>query len=644
MALDFEGPSQSGGTGAPAAGRILGAGPAAPSGLVTRARETVARLDFGGWVRSQPVWRFFTKSIARRILATNLIVASVLLLGTLFINQNHNWLRDAKMESLRTQGEIIASAIASDAKLETDRIVVDLDKMLEGDASFSPLRDDTLSSLRLSLAPERVTPLLRRLVQLTTARARIYDREGTLVADSAQFNLTKGQVVRSELSAPNPGPQAPVQVKSPWTRFLAWVIRGDLPVYHEIGAANGKFYPQVREALNGATGEMLLLDENNNQIVTVTAPIKNVRAILGVLVLSTRPGEIDKTLWQERRMYLWLGGVALGATLLAGWLLNRTIAGPMHRLSEIAEQVSHNISSRRSLPDMSTRADEVGQIAVAYRNMTEALYQRIEASDRFAQDVAHELKNPLTAARATAESLGYAKTDAQRQELMKQFQGELKRLNRLITDISNASRLDADLARKEIIRFDISDILKGVVQVFRDIHGEGNFRVSLSLEESAGSTSQYLVDGHEGRLGQVITNLVDNALSFSPAGGAVTVVARRAGSEIEIAVEDQGPGIPESSLDDVFKRFYSDRPQTDRTMGKNSGLGLSISREIVEAHGGRIWAENRKARDGETIAHHDQAELEARRIPNVAGARFVFRLPAAAGAPGRGGNLVGRRA
>jgi two-component system, OmpR family, sensor histidine kinase ChvG len=641
MALDSEGHLQVDGANA-ARAKPLAGGVASAFALSRDLRSWITRLNLGVWVRSQPLWRFFTKSIARRILASNLIGAAVLLTGAFFINQNHGWLRDAKMESLRTQGEIMASAIASDAKLDTDRIIIDLDKILEPDTTFSPLRDDSLASLRLSLAPERVAPLLRRLVQLTSARARIYDREGTLVADSAQFQLTRGQVERTELPATDTGL---VSVKSPWSRFLAWVIRGDLPVYHDIGRASGNSFPQVREALAGRAGEMLLLDEKNNQIVTATVPIRSVRAILGVLVLSTRPGEIDRILWKEQRMYLWLGSIALGATLLAAWLLNRSVAGPMHRLSEAAEQVSHNINARRTLPDMSNRRDEVGQMAVAYRNMTEALYRRIEASDRFAQDVAHELKNPLTAARSTAESMNYAKTDEQRAELMKQFQGELKRLNRLITDIASASRLDADLARQEITRLDMSEILKGIVQVFRELHTGSQRRIELVLDDATtGDTASYAVDGHESRLGQVVTNLVDNALSFSPSNGLVTVFARHTGREIEIAIEDQGPGIPGSALEDIFKRFYSDRPQTDTKTGKNSGLGLSITREIVEAHGGRIWAENRKPRSGETIAPHDQPELEARRIADVAGARFVVRLPMAAGVPAaRGGAHLGWR-
>ncbi len=642
MALDFEGPPQAGGVDVARAKPVAGV-IASASAALTNAGAAIARLDTGVWVRSQPIWRFFTKSIARRILASNLIGAAVLLTGAFFINQNHGWLRDAKMESLRTQGEIMASAIASDAKLETDRIIVDLDKMLEPDAGFAPLRDDSLASLRLSLAPERVAPLLRRLVQLTSARARIYDREGTLVADLAQFQLTRGQVERIELPAVPTTDNGLVPVKSLWTRFLAGVIRGDLPVYHDIGTANGRSFPQVRDALAGRAGEMLLLDNKGNQIVTATVPIRNVRAILGVLVLSTRPGEIDRILWREQKMYIWLGSIALGATLLAAWLLNRSVAGPMHRLSEAAEQVSHNINARRTLPDMSNRRDEVGQMAVAYRNMTEALYRRIEASDRFAQDVAHELKNPLTAARSTAELMNYAKTDAQRAELMKQFQGELKRLNRLITDIASASRLDAELARQEITRLDISEIVKGIVQVFRDLHGSQR-RIQLVLDDAAtGDTASYAVDGHESRLGQVITNLVDNALSFSPSGGVVTVIARHVDREIEIAIEDQGPGIPENKLEDIFKRFYSDRPQTDGKTGKNSGLGLSITREIVEAHGGRIWAENRKTRAGEQVQTHDQPELEARRIAGVSGARFVVRLPMAALPAARGGAHLGWR-
>jgi two-component system, OmpR family, sensor histidine kinase ChvG len=359
---------------------------------------------------------------------------------------------------------------------------------------------------------------------------------------------------------------------------------------------------------------MLLLTDEGKQIVSHAVPIQRRNAILGVLLLSTRPGEIDEILDRERWVTVAVALMALSATLMASLLLARTIAGPMGRLSAAAEQVSQ-LNARAQLPDLTDRRDEVGQMAGAFGRMTSALYRRIEASEKFAADVAHELKNPLAAARGTADVLTYAKTKEERQELVEQLQGELKRLNRLITDVSNASRLDAELARQQMGPVDLKSVVVNVVQVFKEILGSDTRALALDVAGAATDTRAYIASAHEGRLGQVATNLIDNALSFSPAGGTVTVRLRRVNTEIELAVEDEGPGIPADRLEAIFERFYSDRPQSDQTSGKNSGLGLSISREIITASGGRIWAENR----GVGRSKDEKAN---------SGARFVVRLPA----------------
>ena len=375
-------------------------------------------------------------------------------------------------------------------------------------------------------------------------------------------------------------------------------MRGDLPVYREIGGANGTAYPEVRMALTGSATPMLLVNEKGEQIVSMAVPIQYRKAVQGVLLLSTRPGEIDEVLSEERNLIILLALTAFAATLLASILLARTIAGPMRRLSEVAYNVSHNIRARHELPGLSQRADEVGQMATAFREMTASLYRRIEASERFAQDVAHELKNPLTAAGATAQALAFAKTPGQQQELVRQIQEELKRLNKLITDVSNVSRLDAELALQETAPVDVRDVLQGVVEGFRYRPQDDTRRIVLDIAEAPHNPSAFVVQGHDARLGRVVTNLIDNALSFSPSHGLTTVSARRVGAEIEIVVDDEGPGVPVDKLEAIFDRFYSDRPQTDGTIGKNSGLGLSISREIVNAYGGRIWASNRKLPPG----------------------------------------------
>jgi two-component system sensor histidine kinase ChvG len=373
---------------------------------------------------------------------------------------------------------------------------------------------------------------------------------------------------------------------------------------------------------------MLLLNDKGEQIVSLAVPIRRFKTVQGVLLLSTRPGELDEILSEERSVILMLAAFALFASVVTSLLLARTVAGPMRRLSDAAEQASHNIAARSELPEYADRADEVGQMASAFRAMTKALYRRIEASEKFAADVAHELKNPLTAARSTAESLSFAKDEQQRNHLVEQIQSELKRLNRLITDVSNASRLDAELARQEMRPVDLKTVLQGIVTIFRDILGEDPRRVELVVED-APLEGALAVNGDEGRIGQVLTNLVDNAISFSPKNGTVTVRARSAPPFVEIRVEDDGPGLPPDRLKIIFDRFYTDRPETEARDGKNSGLGLSISKEIIRAHGGLIFAENRFA-DG---AGPNDKPL---------GACFVVRLPMA-GRTLRGGGTIGRR-
>jgi two-component system sensor histidine kinase ChvG len=307
----------------------------------------------------------------------------------------------------------------------------------------------------------------------------------------------------------------------------------------------------------------------------------------------------------------------------------------MRRLSEAADSVSRSIGARAKLPELAGRTDEVGQMASAFRSMTASLYQRIEASERFAREVAHELKNPLTAARSTAESLAYAKTSEMRDELVRQIQGELARLNKLITDVSNVSRLDAELAYGQTERVDIREVLHGVMEIFQDRFSTDTRKLVLHIQDIPHDPQAFIVKAHEARLGRVITNLLDNALSFSPHGGTVTVSARRSGASIVIVVEDEGPGIPSDKLESIFERFYSDRPQSDSTLGKNSGLGLSISRDIVDAYGGRIEALNRSAPPGSVSRlRGDHPALEGRRAEGVLGARFTVKLPAAAALKG----------
>ncbi len=597
-------------------------------GLAARAQDLMRRsprpvVGLPRWWRTFLPVRFIAGSLWRRILVASLAGLVVMVGGILYFNENNAWLIEAKRESLRVQGEIIAAAIAGDARVETGRLVIHTDPLEE--EAEAP-EDNAFAAHELSIRPERVAPILRRLIQPTTRRARVYSRDGTLVMDSATL-LQRGQLSRHEPKVPDGGK---TRTKDFWTRLKSWTMMNeDLPVYKEIGNANGTSYPEVKQALQGKATAMLLLNEKGQQIVSTAVPIQRAGVVEGVLLMSTRPGEIDKIVSDQQTQIWLLAAFAILASLISALVLARTVAGPIRRLSASADLVSRNISARHELPDFSHRTDEVGRMSAAFAAMTAALYRRVEASESFAADVAHELKNPLTAARSMAESLSYARTDEQRREVVKQIQNELMRLNRLITDVSNASRLDAELARQQMGPLDIASVVASVTQIFKDILSGDSRRVETVIAV-APFEGAFVVNGHAGRLGQVLTNLVDNAVSFSPEGRPVTISLRRIGSDVELAVEDEGPGIPEDRRQIIFDRFYTDRPDTEAVRGKNSGLGLSISREIIRAHGGEISAENKPAAAGSECGPSS-------------GARFVVRLPGRVSSS-RAGMVGSRRA
>jgi two-component system sensor histidine kinase ChvG len=575
----------------------------------------------------QPLWRFCTRTIGHRIFAANLVGFIILTIGLLLLSQGNRWLVDAKVESLTAQARLIAAAIAANAKVETGQITFDPDSNPASDP-WRPVFEDAFADIRLSIAPEKVAPILAKLVPAGDARVRIYNPNGFLIIDSNQ-RLQRGQIARTPVDASKATRPREEELSDLWTWFLSLFIRSDMAVYREVGAEQAS-YPEIEAALRGETTRMLLVNRKVEQIVAVAAPVQSVDGIRGAVFLTSRPGDIDNLLDRQRRALLVLTGIALITALFASWLLRRTIAGPMHRLSAAAEAVTRSINAQRELPEFPGRRDEIGTLAQSFREMTESLYRRIERSDRFAQDVAHELKNPVAAARATAESLRFAKTDAQREEMVTQVTHELKRLNRLITDISKAQRLEAELALQETEPIDMAELARGVASTLDSLHrdAERPVRVQVAVGAGAGQRGAFVLRGNELRLSQVLTNLIDNAVSFSPPHAVVEVRLERRGDEVICTVEDQGPGIPEGSLESVFKRFYSDRPQSDRTAGKNSGLGLAISRDIVLAHAGRIFAENRMAVAGVPVGVNELPELAERRLPGVAGTRFTIVLPA----------------
>ncbi|HEY8566755.1 MAG TPA: stimulus-sensing domain-containing protein [Beijerinckiaceae bacterium] len=571
-----------------------------------------ARPGALGRVRAlgRAVARQASSSLTRRIVVLNLGGLVVLLVGFLYLNQFRQGLIEARTQSLLTQGEIIAGAIAASATVETDTITLDPDKLLQMQAGeTSGLGDDTLSPLEFSINPERVAPLLRRLVTPTRTRARIFDREGALLLDSRSL-YGRGDVLRLDLPPVAKGD--PSFVERAWNAVQR-VFRGpDRGGADDIGPPNGRDLPDVQRALQGQRGTLVRVNSAGETIVSAAVPIQRQRSVRGVLLLSTQGGDIDAIIASERFALLQVFLVGAAVMLVLSLLLAGTIAGPVRRLAEAAERVRRGIKSRQQIPDFTNRSDEIGHLSGALRDMTRALYNRIDAIESFAADVSHELKNPLTSLRSAVETLPLAKAKEPRERLMSIIQHDVRRLDRLISDIADASRLDAELARSEAAPVDVAKLLAAVVGVANERRREHEPTVTLVVEKGR-PPDAFVVLGHDTRLGQVVTNLLDNARSFSAPDSAVTLTLRRRRERVEIVVEDEGPGIPPHALDRVFERFYTDRP--DQGFGQNSGLGLSISRQIVEAHGGTIRAENRPGppdEDGE---------------PTRLGARFVVRLP-----------------
>ena len=558
-------------------------------------------------------WAFFISqsfsSLTRRIVILNLAGLVALVTGVLYLSQFRAGLIDARAQSLLTQSEIIAGAIAASATVDTDAITIDPDRLLELQTgqSYGP-SDDAQSGIEFPINPERVAPVLRRLISPTKTRARIYDRDGVLILDSRNL-YGRGDVLRFDLPPPNA--DKPGLMERFFIAIRRWLGRGDLPLYTELGPENGKGYQEVDSALSGVPTSMVRVNDRGEVIVSVAVPVQRFRAVRGVLMLSTQGADIDEMVEAERLAIVKVFLVAAGVMVVLSMLLAGTIAGPVRRLADGAERVRRRIRSRIEIPDFTRRRDEIGHLSGALRDMTSALYTRIEAIESFAADVAHELRNPLTSLRSAVETLPLAKTEESRKRLLEVIEHDVKRLDRLITDISDASRLDAELQRQEASPVDLAKLLDALVKAANEIRTD---EVSVTLRFE-GSADSFKVPGHDSRLGQVFSNLLDNARSFSPPGSSVRITCRRVKEMVEIAVDDDGPGIAPDALEKIFERFYTDRP--NQSFGQNSGLGLSITKQIVEAHGGTIHAENRT-----------MPATKAGAEPKVFGARFVVRLPA----------------
>src|SRR5271166_4082379 len=527
--------------------------------------------------------RWPVSPLTRRILAVNVLALALLAGGFLYLGKYQASLIGQQIESLKTQGEVFAAALGEGAVL---------DSVDEGEI----------------LLPDLARQMMRRLVEPTRARARLFDIKGDIIADSRVLRGPGDTVQVLEL----PGPETAGPIMRFADRVYDWIVgklprRSRYPVYRETASPRAEDYPEVMRALRGETGSAIRSDPASGGLVlSVAVPVQRYKQVLGAIMLSTGSGEIEEDVRTVRLELLRIFSVALLVTVLLSFYLAGTIVRPIRRLAAAAER-ARGRRARVEIPDFTRRGDEIGDLSGSLREMTDALWQRMSAIESFAADVAHEIKNPLSSLRSAVETAVRIEDPANQRRLMAIILDDVERLDRLITDISDASRLDAELGRLEVEPIDIAAMLAALADLHESTRTEDAPHLVLELIDR---NRPLIVPGIETRLSQVFRNLIANAVSFSPRLGEIRLIARHDGRAVLIVIEDQGPGIPDDKLTAIFDRFYTERPLGEK-FGTHSGLGLSISKQIVEAHRGMIWAENRKDERGASM-----------------GARFCIRLPA----------------
>lgn len=549
-----------------------------------------------------------------RILAVNVLALALLMAGLLYLGRYQDRLIQAETEALATEARIFASALGEGA---VNRILT----------APSPTGDE--SGERFELAPELARPMIRRLAEATATRTRLFDIDGHMLSDSRVLVGSQGRIEIRELPTPPSGDPVSRAINDLYTRLIDVVpSREGLPVYRE---KPGQPNPDVERALSGETAATVWRVDgaggDPELLLTVAVPVQRYREVLGAVLLTRGGGEIDRAIRSVRFDILRVFAVALLVTVALSFYLAGTIARPIRRLAQAADRLRTSHGRHTEIPDLTRRGDEIGELSGVLREMTDALWTRMDAIERFAADVAHEIKNPLTSLRSAVETAGRVSDPRHRDRLMAIIADDVQRLDRLISDISNASRLDAELSRAEPEPVDIGLLLAMLAELRQTVAATMDERMAAGEGDSgegdggeAGprpprvvvdvpASERLVVPGLEGRLTQVFQNLIDNALSFSPPGGTVRLTARRSGRSVRVVVSDQGPGIPDGKEEAIFDRFYTERPAGEK-FGTHSGLGLSIAKQIVSAHNGSVFAKNRQVSDG-----------------TIEGADFVVTLP-----------------
>ncbi len=543
--------------------------------LIQRTQRLIRRAPQRRWV----------SRLSLRIFAVNVMALIVLAFGLLYISRYQSELIAGELDSMERQARIYAGAIAEAARY----------------SSLITAPDPAIGIMvRDSLSRERTRNMVRRLGETTINRIRVFDDHGRIAGDSDVLGGTGGIIRQQPLAPMTLRNGVKIAGRTIGDRFIDLLPSGlRLKSYPEdIGPRirhRGDLYPDVREALEGRVSSTAWSTSGHRDIILSAAvPVQHLKQVLGVVYVTRDGTAIAESIRQMKMDIIKLFVISLAITFILSFYLAAGIASPLRKLSRAADAVRRG-NRQAEIPDLSSRRDEIGDLSRALREMTGALATRLDSIERFAADVAHELKNPLTSLRSAIETVQLVKEKADRDKLMDIIMHDIQRLDRLISDISGASRLDAELSREDLGLVDLRPLLTQMadsyvepLQRLKDTHG--NHLVTLELP---GPDTVMIVQGIEGRLAQVFRNLIDNAISFSPESAAVAIRAIRddAKRQWKVIVEDSGPGIPDAKLAAIFDRFYSERPEGE-AFGRHSGLGLSIAKQIVDAHRGTIYAEN----------------------------------------------------
>jgi two-component system sensor histidine kinase ChvG len=513
--------------------------------------------------------------LARKIIIFNMMALVILVAGVLFMNPFRDSLVLQREQGLVTEAQLIADVFEAQS----------------GAASFIPASDPkaTLSALGIGSGVDAfVFDTQGRLIASAEGQPgpTLTDRGGARSTVITDFLNVVWETVSGVLASPQSKPSQ-VNAESLARNLLAKALEGNTSVN---------------------TGR----DPQGGTLFSVATPILSDGKVVGVVALTSAEGEIDRLVRHEREQVLQMFVIALLVSIGLSLVLASTIANPLSDLAAAAElgrdrDARKMAPGRVRIPDLAARPDEIGRLSVAMRGMVAALYDRIDANEQFAADVSHEIKNPLASLRSAVGTMRFAKREDQREKLLDVIEHDVRRLDRLVSDISNASRLDSELVKEEEEEFNLIKTLRNLSEYLGQDAATKGVDFITDLPPDA-----IHIRGLEGRLAQVFVNLITNAVSFCENGDAVRVWARRRENRVLIVVEDTGPGIPEEALGKVFKRFYSERPVAQ--FGDHSGLGLAISKQIVEAHGGVIWAENIRP---------THADITSEPL----GARFVVGLP-----------------